>query len=185
MLARIAPVLTALVLLSSCATTGPINVDTQYVPGKEAQLASFKTYAWSAQPAGTDPMLYPPGVEKNVKDAVNGILQARGYREVGLDEHPDFKLGWHAAVDTKLVQSNIDVHYGYYWGPYGLGASAPVIEEYDVGTLVLDVADGSTNELLWRGAANGHIERNVSADEKRERINAAATKILERFPPQP
>jgi hypothetical protein len=185
MLVRIASGLCALLLASSCATTGPIDVATEYAPGQEAQLAAYRTYVWAEQPPGTDPVLYPPGVEKNVKDSVDRILQGRGYQLVGAADSPDFVVGWHAAVDTKLEQSYVDNHYGYYWGPWGVGGAQPVVTEYEEGTLVLDIADAARGELVWRGTANARIETNVSDEEKRARIDTAATRILEGFPPKP
>jgi hypothetical protein len=123
-------------------------------------------------------------VEKNVKDAVNRILQGRGYQLASSASQADFLVGWHAALDTKLETSYVDVHYGYVYGPYW-GTAAPVVQEYTEGTLVLDVAEAKSNTLVWRGSANARIERNVSDEEKRRRIDYAAGKILERFPPKP
>ena len=57
------------------------------------------------------------------------------------------------------------------------------VENYDQGTLVLDIVDGRSNELVWRGTAQARIDPSNSPEERQRRINEAVRKILDRFPP--
>jgi hypothetical protein len=118
---------------------------------------------------------------------VNQELQTRGYRLV--DENPDFKVGWHGAIDQKLDVGTMDSYYGYGWGSwyspyYGGGAPHTYVREYEEGTLILDVVDAASNKLVWRGTAQAELSSNSSAEKRQERLNEAVSKILEDFPPK-
>ncbi len=58
-----------------------------------------------------------------------------------------------------------------------------MVTEYDEGTLILDVIDGESRELAWRGVAQAKISRNSSPDQRGRKINEAVSKIFANFPP--
>ena len=69
--------------------------------------------------------------------------------------------------------------YGYPYGGYGYGSHG-VVTTYTEGTLVIDIIDAGTNELVWRGSAVSPMS-DETYDAKD--INKAVEKILEEFPP--
>ena len=100
-------------------------------------------------------------------------------------EKADFVVILHAGTKER-VQVN---HYGYGgygygmygrgWGP-GYGMTQTNVTYYDETTLVIDIADKSKKELIWRGAGTGVVNSKLS-DEDRDAVIA---KILADFPPQ-
>ena len=56
--------------------------------------------------------------------------------------------------------------------------------EFNEGTLALDVVNPETNRLMWRGTAKTRINVDVSDRKQEARINKAARKLLEQFPPK-
>jgi hypothetical protein len=68
---------------------------------------------------------------------------------------------------------------GYGWrgvgrggfGGGGFGESTTTTETYQVGTLIVDLFDGKTKSLLWRGSASedlsGNSNNNIKKDEGR------------------
>lgn len=70
------------------------------------------------------------------------------------------------------------IGYGYGWFPL---YDAPG-RQLD-GTLVIDVLDGDSHELLWRGTAEGALIDVRRSDQSQEEINAIVREVLKRFPP--
>jgi hypothetical protein len=51
--------------------------------------------------------------------------------------------------------------------------------------LILDVVDGDSNKLVWRGMAEAELAGNMDAKKSQKLINKAADELLEDFPPEP
>ncbi|NMO13390.1 DUF4136 domain-containing protein [Pyxidicoccus fallax] len=185
---RIAPLLVGL-MLAACSG---IEVNTNYDPSAVQQLESYRTYAWLPTPEGKDPRVYNDLINNNLHQAVDRVLQGRGYRQVAMDASPDFVIGWQGAIDSKLDAQTVNSYYGYGWGtmwsPYyggGVGVPYTYVREYEEGTLILDIVDAKAKQLVWRGTAQAVVDENPTAQSSRERINEAVEEMLERFPPQP
>jgi hypothetical protein len=182
-------------LLASCSS---IKTTSDYDPSAVAKVDSYRTYAWMPPREGSDPRVYNPLVSSRVHEAVDRELAARGYRKVALNENPDFRIGWQGAIENKLDVQTINTTYGYGWGPwYGYGPYGPgmavggagypqtYVEEYQQGSLILDVVDNAANKLVWRGSAQARLAENPSAEKRQERIDKAVHEMLEKFPPEP
>jgi len=57
------------------------------------------------------------------------------------------------------------------------------VREYEEGTLVLDVVNGSEKDLIWRGTAKKTVDQNATPDKITKTINEAVKKLLKGFPP--
>ena len=77
--------------------------------------------------------------------------------------------------------------YGYGYGGYGYGGygghGGYYVREYVQGTLVLDIVDADTNEVIWRGWAIDSLDLNPEPEKVQMYVDQAVEKILERFPP--
>ncbi|MGH2479552.1 MAG: DUF4136 domain-containing protein, partial [Ktedonobacteraceae bacterium] len=56
------------------------------------------------------------------------------------------------------------------------------VENYKVGTLVVDMFDTNTKKLIWRGSASDTLSGKPEKDEKR--LEKAVSKMFEHFPHQ-
>jgi len=88
-------------------------------------------------------------------------------------------------------------YHGFYrWDPWGYACSyrlgfgyvwIPVYRQPSdrmPGTLVVDVMEPATSELIWRGWAEGALlDREIARSQ--EDLDAIVARILERFPPRP
>lgn len=81
---------------------------------------------------------------------------------------------------------------GYAWGyapGWSVGYATGWVPVYaypggpTAGTLVLDVFDGSTGELIWRGWAERALAELAYAGDEQEFLNETVAKILKSFPP--
>jgi hypothetical protein len=175
-----------LLLLSACAG---IETRTDYDPGSVERLSGYRTYAWEAAPTAPNSPIYNPIVEARVQAAVDKQLQAQGYQKVS--QNPDFRIGWHGAIDQKLDVQTVDHYYGYAWdpwySPFYMSPSVPEtrVREYQEGTLILDFVDAASKKLVWRGTAQAELRQSASASKRQERLEEAVRGILKDFPPKP
>ena len=51
------------------------------------------------------------------------------------------------------------------------------------GTLLLDVLDSTSHQLIWRASASARITSESSEEKRDKKLQAAVHDILERFPP--
>jgi hypothetical protein len=186
----------AFLVLGLVACSG-IKTSTNYDPNAVQELGTFRTYAWLPMKEGADTRIYNPIIQARVQQAVDEELASRGYKKVEAGENPDFKIGWHGAIQNKVEADVINRFYGYAWDPwydpfygpvaYGGSGYAPetVIREYRQGTLILDVVDAQSNKLVWRGSAQAQLSDNMNAQKSQKLINKAVDEMLERFPPEP
>ena len=158
------------------------------------------------------PSINSPFLGKHIKASVDQSLARRGY-ELSESAKPDFVVAFRVITDQKqqLATYNTYPHYGfghrgfghrdfghhrYAYNPYALGgfgygyggyggypSGGYYLEEYLSGTLVLDIYDGRTNELIWRGWAVDALDDNPKPEDIRMYVEAAVEEILERFPP--
>lgn len=176
-----------LLTLTLMACAG-IDTSTDYDPNAVGRLSQYRTYSWLPKPQGKDIRVYNDVFEARVKQAVDRELQSRGYRLV--EQNPDFKVGWHGAIDEKLDVGTMNAYYGYGWdpwySPYYVGAAVPqtYVREYEEGTLILDVVDAGSNKLVWRGTAQAELSTHASAEHRQKRLDEAVNKILKDFPPK-
>lgn len=71
------------------------------------------------------------------------------------------------------------IGYGYGWLPlYG----APGYQL--AGTLVVDILDGESHELLWRGSAEGALIDSRRSDQTQEEIDRIVREVLKEYPPK-
>jgi hypothetical protein len=149
-----------------------------------ADFSRLRTYHWLQTPpnAPRDPRIDNDLIQSRVRSAVNSELHAKGYAEAG--DNPDFRVTYHIMVRDKWDVQSFPVDYGYGLGRWPAAQDVRV-SQYEEGTLILDVIDSSSNELVWRGSAQARIDPNRSPQERTKLINAAVRKMLDRFPPTP
>jgi hypothetical protein len=57
------------------------------------------------------------------------------------------------------------------------------VEEYAIGSLIVDIVDAKSNKLAWRGTARTRVDQSDNYEKKKEIINRAIQKLLVGFPP--
>ena len=177
--------LIVMLLSTTIVACSSVQVATDYDP--DANLSSYETYSWLPRPVEPtgDVRADNPLVHARVRDAVDEALKAKGYERL-LEGRPDFYIGYHLSLTTKLDASRMNNYYGYgaRHRP-GMGTSQTVIREYEVGVLVLDIVDADLDRLVWRSTGRKVVQETPpTPEESRQRILDAVTQILEPFPPQ-
>ena len=152
------------------------QVKTDY--DRTANFGLYKTYSWE-QVKTKD----APDVDR-IKTAVNAALAAKGWTLV--DSGGDVRV---IAVEMTHDQQTLNTFYdgfggGWGWRRFGGGGFAEATtttETYKVGTLVVDLFDSKTKQLIWRGAASDTLSNNSNKNIKN--LDKGAEKMFKNFPP--
>ena len=111
-------------------------------------------------------------------------------RSPGSPFEGDFGVGYRGSIQEKIDVQTIDRYYGYGpgWGQYGPGyggiATETYVDQYDEGTLIIDVVDNRSRKLVWRGSTSARVREDETPAKRTERTQAAVDAILAEFPPQ-
>lgn len=157
------------------------SVETQGDYDQAYDFSRLETWNWMPEPGVTRGPTGErnPLIERRIKEAVERELGAKGYR-LTPGESVDFRVAFFASAEEKLDVSTTYDYFGYRWRvPVG----RTEVHQYTEGTIILDIVDGTRNELVWRGTASG-VVRGGEPDEVTERINKAVAEELKDFPPR-
>ncbi len=177
---------TALLFLVGCSS---YNVKYDY--DASAPYGSYRTFDWYAaskkakgKGSGTDPLM-----DQRVRLAVQAQLQAKGFAQETTGE-PDFLVTYYPIYQNRRYRTTTSVGGGYGWGGrhwgYGVGTrfSTSQVHQYKEGTIVLEIVDGKSNQLVWQSAAEGALTGlQGHPEDAQEQINKAVTEMLSKFPP--
>jgi len=155
------------------------QVKTDY--DRNADFGKYKTYSWE-QVKTQDPL----NVER-IKNAVNTTLGAKGWTRV--DSGGNVCL---IAMEVTRDQQTLNTFYdgfggGWGWRRFGgggfggLGDATTTTETYKVGTLVVDLFDARTKQLVWRGSSSDTLSNN--SDKNIENLDKGVEKMFKKFPP--
>ena len=152
------------------------QVKTDY--DRNANFGQYKTYSWE-QVKTKDAL----DVDR-IKNAVNAALAAKGLTQV--NSNGDVSI---VAVEITQNQQTLNTFYngfggGWGWrrfGGGGFGEATTTTETYKVGTVVVDLFDTKTKQLIWRGAASDTLSNN--SDKNIKHLDKGVEKMFKNFPP--
>jgi hypothetical protein len=168
-----------LIGLAGCAVT---DVD------KTVDFNRLQTYSWGESEIKVENPLYRGDlINKRIKHAVEDEFNRIGLRKD--DKHPDFLVSYKTYTEKKEQQYSNNGYYPYapffpyrfgfypfaYGWPYGNTRSYT----YTQGTLILDITDKATNEVVWRGSVKGNIEQTSNIEKL---IRKGIKAIIKKYP---
>jgi hypothetical protein len=196
--------LTVLALTAgACSSGGGVHVTTTTAPN--ADLADLHTFRVLTAPQrradapalpADDPMLSNSITNQRLRtDLLQGIEQ-KGFTVT--QNNPDFLVAYYAGtkakMDTTYWAPDYGWRYGYRrfgfggagfrsaWPWYGYASPYPnmQVNEYTQGSVIVDVIDPKTMELIWRGQGLA----TVSSDPARynNELDKSVSSILKDFP---
>ncbi len=134
---------------------------------------------------GADPFADNSLLRKRVRFAVETVLEDRGFRLVESPDEADFLVTYAVILDDQVRVDGISSSAGGL-RRRGIGVghvySTTNVRAYQESTLILDLLDPSSEELLWRGWGTG-IVGTRSRDRRGEQMEQGVRAILEKFPP--
>lgn len=177
--------LSTLLALTGCSS---LKVHSDWDP--QYDFARVQTWKWAEvpqTPTGSAVIDTDGLMAQRVMRAVEENLATRGYVKTATSEG-DFEVAWFLTVEPKTQVTTVNDYHGY-GGPYrgwygaGYGGSTTVVDSYNEGTLIIDIRDGKTRELAWRGSATARLREKSDPEKAQQRANDAVTQILAKFPP--
>jgi hypothetical protein len=164
-----------LLLLAGAAFAQQVKTDYD----RKADFAQYQTYSW--ENVHTQNSLW---VDR-IKAAVNAELTAKGWKPV--ESGGDIAI---MAMEMTRDHQTLNTYYGSFgggwgWGRFGglgnFGDSTTTISTYKVGTLVVDLFDAKTKQLVWRGSASDTLSD--KSDKNIKALDKGVRKMFDHFPP--
>ena len=149
---------------------------------KKYDFATVKTFAMKIGTSWGNQL----SENRVITDLAEAITE-KGWKRVESETAANVVVVIHGA--TKVKQ-NINTFYsgsmgGYGYGYHGMGGmgmatGTTTVSEYTVGTLVVDMFDTKTKNLVFRGTATDEINKDPKKNEKK--LDKAAQKLFKDFP---
>jgi hypothetical protein len=126
--------------------------------------------------------------QRRVLTEIDEAIAAKGWKKAD-EATADVRVVLHGATDTKrdvnTFYSGMGGYGGYGYRGFGggmaTGSATTTVNEYKVGTLVVDIFDPKTKTLVFRGIAEDEISD--KAEKNVKKLDKAATKLFKNFPP--
>lgn len=144
----------------------------------QTNFSQYKTYSWQEIKAANSIW------DARIKNAVDAQLAAKGWTQV--DQGGDVAI---VAIKTTHTERTLQTFYdgfggGWRWRGFGgMGESTTTEQDYKEGTLVVDMYDAKTKQLIWRGSAEDTLSDKAEKNEKN--LDKGVAKMFKKFPPAP
>jgi hypothetical protein len=162
-------------LLLMAGSVAAQDVKYNFMPGTD--FSKFHTYKWVVVPNATYPNQI---VDTQIKDAINSQLSAKGLTSTDSDK-ADLYVAYQTSVDQQKQWNAYGMGGGWRFGGGMASATSSTI---DVGTLVVDMYDPSTKQLVWTGRATKTLNPSSNQEKNQKNLNNAMAKLLKNYPPK-
>ena len=149
------------------------DVTYNFMPGTD--FSKYHTYKWVAIEGASHPNQI---MDQEIKQAVDSQLALKGLTKTDSDK-ADLYVGYQIAVDQQK-QWNA-------WGTgrgFGGGMGSATSSTINIGTLVLDMYDPGTKQLVWTGHATKTVDPSSNQEKNMKNLNKAMAKLLKNYPPK-
>jgi hypothetical protein len=150
------------------------DVRYNYMPGTD--FSKYHKYKWVAIEGGAHPNQI---VDAQIKEAVDAQLSSKGLTKTDSDP-ADLYVGYQVAVDKEKQWNGYGMGGGLRWGGMATAQSTTI----NVGTLVLDMYDPASKQLVWTGNATKAMDPSSSQEKNQKNLDKAMAKLLKNYPPK-
>ena len=152
---------------------------------KGTDFSQYQTYEFIGWQDDSDSILNDFD-KKRLREAIQSEMAARNFELV--ESGGDIALSLFVVVDEETSLSSYTNYYGgagfggFRYGGWGNGFATTNYSESDYlkGTLVVDMLDRESKELIWQGVASGTI--NEKPEKREKKIPKAIAKLMKKFP---
>lgn len=173
---KLAPMMgTALALILVAASAAAQDVKTNSMPGVD--FSKFHTYKWVKVPNAKYPNQI---VDTQIMNSVDTQLTSKGLTKTTTDD-ADLFVTYQVSVQQSTQWNAYGMGGGYRWGGGMATAEQTTI---NTGTLVLDMYDPHTKQLVWSGRATKTLDPGNNQEKMQKNVDKAMAKLLKDFPPK-
>ena len=174
------------IIIASQVNAQKVKVDLD----KEADFSNYKSITFLGWQKDSDKLMNDLDKER-MRNAFASEFKSRGMEKAG--DEADLAITLYLVLEQKTSTTAYTNYYGgggygrygrggWGWGN-GYGTTTYSESDYIKGTLVMDVYDNSTNQLIWQAVASGTVKENPKKRDKG--IPKMAAKLMKKFPIQP
>ena len=117
--------------------------------------------------------------EPMLKNAIIDVLQKKGYSYNQSPEQGKLLISYMVALESELSDEEIVQRFGLM---PGFSIKNPDANQYQKGTIIVDIYDTTINTTIWRGAVQGFAYAELSASDRRKRVTAIMKELFSQFP---
>ena len=150
------------------------DVRYNFMPGTD--FSKYHTYKWVSIESGAHPNQI---MDAEIKQAVDTQLASKGLTKTTGDT-ADLYVAYQIAVDQEKQWNAYGMGGGLRWGGLATATSSTI----SVGTLVLDLYDPATKQLVWTGTATKTLDPSSNQDKNQKNLDKAMQKLLKDYPPK-
>ncbi|WP_345264328.1 DUF4136 domain-containing protein [Nibrella viscosa] len=170
------------VSMAGCANRGQnviVNADQRL----NHDFSNYKSFTWASQVDNQlDPGFYFLNdlvLKERIRNAVAFSLEGRGYNKV--QQNADLIVNFRVFDKPTTIQGFTGYGSGY-WGDLQVRNPENSKEfQVEAGTLIINLLDKNTGEVVWQGFASGLMDGNVF-DKREDKIKQAVNLIFEKYP---
>jgi hypothetical protein len=157
------------IIAAACASS--LRVRTDY--DRSANFKQYRTFAIREGNSSGNPVM-----DQRIREDITAALRAKGLDEVR-PENADLIVVSHTATRT---QRTYDTFYDNTWRGWRWRWAQPtvVVDEFQVGTLIVDVFDNRAKTAVWHGYASGVLSDEPSKNA--EKADEAVKKLISEYP---
>ena len=150
-----------------------IAQDVRYNFMPRTDFSKYRTYKW-VNIGGAHPDQI---MDAEIKQSVDSQMASKGLTKTDSDK-ADLYIGYQSAVDQEKQWDA--------WGSraFGMGMGSWTSSTISVGTLILDMYDPASKELVWTGNATKTIDPSSNHEKNLKRLDKAVAKLLKNYPPK-
>lgn len=167
-----------LALFGTAAAAQDVKVDFD----KDANFGALKTFSTKIGTSWGNPL-----GEKRVVTEIEETLASKGWTRAE-EGKADAVVVLHGATERQKTLNTFYSGMGGYggygwrgWGGMGTGTATTTTSEYTIGTLVVDIFDAKSKQLVFRGAASDELSDKPEKNVKK--LDKATSKMFKDFPP--
>jgi hypothetical protein len=161
-------------VLLVCGIANAQDVKSNFMPGTD--FSKYHSYKWVDIEKGAHPNQI---VDAQIKQAVDTQLTSKGLTKT-TDDKADLYVGYQIAVDQEKQWNAYGMGGGVRWGGMANATSSTI----NVGTLVLDMYDPGTKQLVWTGNATKTMDPSSNQEKNQKNLDKAMAKLLKNYPPK-
>ena len=150
---------------------------------RNVDFSAYQAYAWvpGAQEATGDSRLDSSLIDARIRAAIDAQLRLKGYTATAKDK-PQFLVAYHIGMKDLIKGSSTQNYIGDR--AHGTYTTLSDIHGYKEGTLLIDIVDAGSKQLVWQASALAEVEEGLTPKERDERINGIVRAMLSHFPPK-
>ena len=152
------------------------------VSNPEIKVLSSNVFSWSdkSRYVYDDERLGGFPLKDKFQSDIKDKLTANGYIFSDNENKASMVVGYVIALESSLNDMDINSLYGINPG-YINKDNTKLGNDYEKGTIIIDILEARTQRSIWRGAIQGMAEFGIPDSERETRLKSAVDTLLSEF----